>query len=420
MIQRIWNYFGIAALSVLPSHALAAEQPRFEWKDGDRVVLIGDTLIERDQKYGYLETLITAQNPDKSITFRNLGWSGDTALGLSRARFGPPREGFDHLRDHVLALKPTVLIVGYGMAESFGGDAGLTRFVSDLNTILDSFASTKARIILLSPIAHEDLGRPLPDPARHNESLAKYRDAIRKLAEDRNAWFIDLFGPTISAHDYGIDPLTENGIHPSAYGHWYFASVIDMDLRKVKKEPSWDVRIDLRGEKPGEKVSRTKLKVTEASRERVRFQTKDATLPTTLPAEGSPEAVVWLGSKRVTRVAGLAPGRFSLSIDGKVAATADAGNWAKGVPIEIGPEFDQTEALRTAINAKNLLYFYRWRPQNETYLFGFRKHEQGNNAREIPLFDPLVEAKEAEIARLRMPVEHAYELRKVTESEVSR
>ena len=36
------------------------------------------------------------------------------------------------------------------------------------------------------------------------------------------------------------------------------------------------------------------------------------------------------------------------------------------------------------------LYFYRWRPQNEIYLFGFRKHEQGNNAgSEIPLFDPL-------------------------------
>ena len=416
----IWKSFGVVALGVLTSNALAAEQPRFQWKDGDRVVLIGDTFVERDQKYGYLEALITSQNPDKSITFRNLGWSGDTALGLSRARFGPPREGFEHLRDHVLALKPTVLIVGYGMAESFGGDAALPKFVSDLNTTLDSLALTKARIILLSPIAHEDLGRPLPDPAKHNESLAKYRDAVRKVAEDRSAWFIDLFDPTVSAHDYGIDPLTENGIHPSAYGHWYFSSVIDMDLRKVKKEPTWDVRIDLRGEKPGEKTSRTKIKVTEASRERIRFKTNDANLPIALPAEGSPEAVIWLGSKRALRVTGLAPGSFSLSIDGKEVATADAGNWAKGVPIELGPEYDQAEALRSAINAKNLLYFYRWRPQNETYLFGFRKHEQGNNAREIPLFDPLVDAKEAAIAKLRMPVEHIYELRKMTESEVSR
>ena len=57
-----------------------------------------------------------------------------------------------------------------------------------------------------------------------------------------------------------------------------------------------------------------------------------------------------------------------------------------------------------------MLFFHRWRPQNITYLFGFRKHEQGNNAQEIPLFDPLVVAKEMEIARLKAPVNHVYEL----------
>ena len=52
--------------------------------------------------------------------------------------------------------------------------------------------------------------------------------------------------------------------------------------------------------------------------------------------------------------------------------------------------WDKLEPLRVAIVAKNELFFYRWRPQNETYLFGFRKHEQGNNAKEIAEFDPLV------------------------------
>ena len=74
------------------------------------------------------------------------------------------------------------------------------------------------------------------------------------------------------------------------------------------------------------------------------------------------------------------------------------------------------EALRRAIIAKNRLYFYRWRPQNETYLFGFRKHEQGNNAREIPEFDPLVAEQERLIALLRVPVMHVYELVKEGEA----
>ena len=75
-----------------------------------------------------------------------------------------------------------------------------------------------------------------------------------------------------------------------------------------------------------------------------------------------------------------------------------------------GARCDQVERLRAVIDKKNELYFHRWRPQNETYLFGFRKHEQGNNAVEIPQFDPLVAEKEEEIARLKKPVKHTYEL----------
>lgn len=79
---------------------------------------------------------------------------------------------------------------------------------------------------------------------------------------------------------------------------------------------------------------------------------------------------------------------------------------------------EQTEEIRSLINAKNRQYFYRWRPQNETYLFGFRKHEQGQNAREIPLFDPIVAELEAKIATLRKPKPQTYEL--IREGEVAR
>lgn len=54
----------------------------------------------------------------------------------------------------------------------------------------------------------------------------------------------------------------------------------------------------------------------------------------------------------------------------------------------------QHPSLRDAILAKNLLFFQRWRPQNEIYLFGSRKHEQGKNGAEIPQFDPLIAEKE--------------------------
>ena len=118
---------------------------------------------------------------------------------------------------------------------------------------------------------------------------------------------------------------------------------------------------------------------------------------------------------RTLRVTGLAPGTYTLTIDGREILRANNADWAKGVQFAVGSEYDQLNALRRAIVDKNRLLFYRWRPQNETYIFGFRKHEQGNNAADIPKFDPLVADKEAEINRLRVPVAHTYELTRVEE-----
>jgi len=58
------------------------------------------------------------------------------------------------------------------------------------------------------------------------------------------------------------------------------------------------------------------------------------------------------------------------------------------------PKGTQHASLRETIIAKNDLFFQRWRPQNEIYLLGSRKHEQGRNGAEIPQFDPLIAEKE--------------------------
>jgi len=64
-------------------------------------------------------------------------------------------------------------------------------------------------------------------------------------------------------------------------------------------------------------------------------------------------------------------------------------------------ESPQSEALRQAILVKNEWFFHRSRPDNLVYIFGFRKHEQGNTAPEIPMFDAYVAAEEDRIVRLR-------------------
>ncbi len=54
---------------------------------------------------------------------------------------------------------------------------------------------------------------------------------------------------------------------------------------------------------------------------------------------------------------------------------------------------EQTESLRQMILRKNRWWFHRSRPANMAYVFGFRKHEQGQNAGEIPEFDLLIASR---------------------------
>src|SRR5262245_43028423 len=110
--------------SVAPRFATAQITNAFDLRDGDRIVLVGDTLIEREPVYGHIEYLLTTQFPTQNVTVRNLGWSGDTPLGQSRVGFDHtkgPELWFSQLTNSIAQLKPTVVFLGYGMANSFAG-----------------------------------------------------------------------------------------------------------------------------------------------------------------------------------------------------------------------------------------------------------------------------------------------------------
>ena len=397
-MTRLWPFL-LSFVVAVPAAAAG-----FDLVPGDRVVLLGNTFIERDQGYGYLEAGLTLRHPGRPILFRNLGWSGDTVFGEARASFDPPAVGYRRLKEHVLALKPTVIFVGYGAVESFEGPAGLPRFREGLETLLETLAETRARILLLSPLRQEDLGRPLPDPAKHNEDLRLYRDELQQVARQRGLPFVDLFDLPDAPHS-----LTDDGLHLTAYGYWYLAIVIG---RRLGLEPTpWSCNLDAHGANvPRREMRGTRISNVGVQRGGLVFQALDETLPFPSPPAGQRRHRHGEPG-RVLRVDQLPQGRYTLKIDGIVVQSGvTAPELAKGLDLERGPEFGQAESLRAAIVKKNLLYFYRWRPQNETYLFGFRKHEQGRNAAEIVQFDPLIAEQEAAIVRLSVPVPHTYEL----------
>ncbi len=385
-------------LSCIAIATTATAVEPFELKDGERVVFLGNTLIERDQLYGYLETALVSQWPDRNITFRNLGWSGDTVWGDARAGFDTAKQGFQRLKDLVLANKPTTIFVSYGTNESFAGEAGLPEFQKGLDTLLDAIGESKARIVIISPIAQKELGRPLPDPKEQNARLKMYCTVLEETAKKRDLLYLDMFSKFSSLYR---GELTDNGIHLTQFGYWAIATEVCSKLHLAHGRRSAQIAAD------GKVIECNGFKI-----DNVTGSPATGNLKFTLQEDGGLMPLVpGLWQKRFyPSMKGLAPGMYALRIDGKKFGAWSTGDWREEEGLTFDPKNLPGEKLRQAIIAKNQLYFYRWRPQNETYLFGFRKHEQGKNAAEIVQFDPLIAEKEAEIAKLRVPQPHVYEI----------
>jgi putative heme-binding domain-containing protein len=301
--------------------ALAAEP--FRIAPGDRVLFMGDGLLEREGSAAALEWRMTRSASGIPFTSRNLSFSADLPTGVSRASFGPAASGMERVREQLELVKPTVAVLGFGMAASleemtyaakdpnlnadptrYGSEFSASKFKADLGALMDEIQKASGgkpvRFVLLAPLRHEDLRgqRPgLPDPAAHNALLSGYTTALRELASARGARFVDTAAVVQRAGD---SPLTDNGIHPSTKGLEVWAERIAAELG-------------------------------------------------------------WSG----------------------------------------GAEGGRGSELRKALQRKNELFFHRWRPANHTYIFGFRKREQGRNAVEIEQFDSLLEGADGRIAALR-------------------
>jgi len=218
----------ICAISAtLPLSAAAQQEPKVRFRDSERIALIGNEFFDKEQDQSYIETALTTRFPDKNLVFRNLGYAGDTVWGDARAlcagwaNFGPADQGFERLRKQVQDARPTLIFIAYGMNESFDGAKWLEHFKQGYVRLLNMLeAETKARIVLVTPIAHEYLPPPLPTPGKHAEELRIYTDAILKLAADRRYPVIDLFGEihrqmrSVRGHEN----MTSDGIHLTPFG----------------------------------------------------------------------------------------------------------------------------------------------------------------------------------------------------------
>jgi glucose/arabinose dehydrogenase len=238
---------GVAMLWTMPAGRTAAPPP-FVLQPNEHICIVGNTLGERLQYDGWLEATIQARHPKHELVFRNLAFSGDEIDTRPRSKnFGTPDEwlsglanpvgGYEDNRFAGANTKADVVFAFFGYNESFAGKAGLEAFKKSLAGFLTHTQSQKyngksdARVVVFSPIAHEDLGNPdLPDGKENNQRLELYTKAMAEVAAAQNATFVDLFTPSLKLYADTAAPLTINGVHLNSEGNRLIAQVIDRAL----------------------------------------------------------------------------------------------------------------------------------------------------------------------------------------------
>ncbi|HRQ89389.1 MAG TPA: dehydrogenase, partial [Bacteroidia bacterium] len=174
----------LLASALFVGQAVKADELALE--PGDRIALVGNALAERLQHDGWFETYLQATHPEHKLVVRNLGYSGDQVHYRPRAH-----EGFGNSDSHLANVQASVIFAFFGYNESFADKPEdyrkqLAGWIDHVRTLTYLPGGKKPRIVLFSPIAHEDLGNPLlPDGKENNARLAAIARVTAEVAKDK-------------------------------------------------------------------------------------------------------------------------------------------------------------------------------------------------------------------------------------------
>lgn len=176
------------------------------------VVLIGQENFVREHKSGSLEARLMAGFPDAGMRFRSMAWEADTVYEQWRDLH------FGSWQEQLQTAEAGILILQFGQMEAFDGVGRLLEFKAAYHRLLDQFASQTRRLVLVSPMPFEKpLASHAPDLTKRNADVAAYSNAVREVAEERQAIFVNLF-QALSDRSKETPRLTEDGVHLTSDG----------------------------------------------------------------------------------------------------------------------------------------------------------------------------------------------------------
>lgn len=420
----------------LSSAALAAE---FLIHDGDRVVFLGDSITEQRLYTTYIEAYVLTRHPGWKLSFRNVGWGGDTSWLRQRSHpdeaklFAADNESQQKMVENsvghglerdVLPLKPTFVTVKFGMNDHayqpFREDI-FRAYVRSQAQIAEVLKAAGARVAFLTPQPIEDK-RPDPDNDARNQSLRKFSDGLREVATKEGVTFVDQFDPymTILLRERtgNQDRMVGGGdaVHPGPIGHTVMAWAVLKGLGASASVSRAALDCSARKVAAADGCRVDNLKI---ANDVLSFDRIDEALP--MPIDERAEPALKLApildelDRYELQVSGLSAKNYNVIIDGDQAAQVSADDLAKGCNLanRAGPITKQAREVLAAVFQKNNVFYDRWR---NVQLFAFPQWVQSpeveaKRSAELARLDKEITEAEANIDTLRKPKPHHFELK---------
>ena len=345
----------VVVMAVIGTASAQAED--FFFKDGDTVVMIGDSITEQHLYSNYVEMWTVTRFPQWKLTFRNVGIGGDRSVG-GNARFA---------RD-VLLHKPTAMTVDFGMNDGgYGGfsEAVFKPYMDGLQGMADQAKAADIRVAWATPQPLDNGDQGPTALVGYNQTLEKFSDGVKVIADRNDGLFVDQFHPYLAALDGArskgqkYERITGgDAVHPGPPGQALMAASILKGLHFPSLVSS--AEIDAAGSKVVA-VKNCSIENVSAKDGGISFARLDAALPF-FPADAMsilPYAPILeeLNDYHL-KVTGLAAGAYEVRIGGTKVGQVTAEELAAGTNLATaalmaGPIADQVKAVREAIQKKN-------------------------------------------------------------------
>ena len=344
----------LSSLSVSLSAVYAED---FFFKDGDRVVMIGDSITEQHLYSNYVEMWTVTRFPKWKITFRNVGIGGDRSVG-GNSRFA---------RD-VLLHKPTAMTVDFGMNDGSYrefSDQTFKPYMDGLQGMADQATAANIRTAWVTPQPLDNDEQRKTALTGYNQTLEKFSEGVRAISEKNSGKFVDQFHPYLQVLDAARSKADKynritagDAVHPGPPGQALMAA----SILKGMNFPSLVAAVEIDA-KQNKVVSQENCSVEglQATATSVKFKKLDKALPF-FPEDAS-SILPWtpildeLNDYKI-QVTGLAPGKYKVRIDSVDVAELSAESLGAGVDIaaevlKSGPIAEQAKKVKEAVENKN-------------------------------------------------------------------